>query len=265
DALIEKKQRLIELLKEERQALINELVTGKKVWNGHEWVKPAKVKDSGIEWLGEIPEGWQVKKLKYLGKSIGGVTYSPNDIVEKDSPNSTLILRSSNIQNGSLSLKDTVFVNTSIKNSQVLQCGDILLCSRNGSRNLIGKNITIDERVSGQSFGAFMMVFRSKNWEFLSCFFNSQVFQSQSGLFLTSTINQLTAGILNNMYLAIPISEIETSVIAKYISSKGKEIDLLVRKQQKEIQLLREFKTALIHEVVTGKVDVRDEVIPDNY
>src|SRR5690554_6401717 len=158
-------------------------------------------KDSGIKWLGEIPEHWEVKRLKFLGDAIGGVTYSPNDIVENEE-GGTLVLRSSNIQKGKLYFEDNVYINSDIQEKKTLRNGDILICSRNGSRHLIGKNICIDERTEGETFGAFMMIFRSKNSKFLYQFFNSPIFKSQYGLFLIATINQSTSGTLNNFYLA---------------------------------------------------------------
>lgn len=250
DDLISKKEKLIELLKEERTAIINQAVT--------KGLNPdVPMKDSGIDWLGEIPEHWEVTRLKFLGDAIGGVTYSPNDIAEDDS--GTLILRSSNIQNGKLSLLDNVYVNLKIKEEQLLRKGDILICSRNGSRRLIGKNITIDNRMEGESFGAFMMIFRSQKWNFLSKFFNSQIFSSQSGLYLTSTINQLTSTVLKNMFIAVPPDDDEINTIVKYLDKRCFEIDKTIKILKKEITLLKEYKVTLISEVVTGKVDVRDE------
>ena len=72
DEIIAKKERLIQVLQAKRQATINEVVTGKKVWNAasQTWEAPAKVKDSGVEWLGEIPEEWEVTKLKYITSTI---------------------------------------------------------------------------------------------------------------------------------------------------------------------------------------------------
>ncbi|MBI2259350.1 MAG: hypothetical protein HYU67_10690 [Flavobacteriia bacterium] len=101
-------------------------------------------KDSGVKWLGEIPSHWNVTKLKYIGNAIGGLTYTPNDIVE-DETKGKLVLRSSNIQDGKLSLVDNVYVKSDISEKLTLKKGDILICSRNGSQHLIGKNICIDE------------------------------------------------------------------------------------------------------------------------
>jgi type I restriction enzyme S subunit len=210
--------------------------------------------DSGIQWIGEIPSHWEVNKLKYIGNAIGGLTYSPNDIVEDESKG-VLVLRSSNIQNGKLSLEDNVFVNLDISEKQTLRKGDILICSRNGSQHLIGKNICIDERTEGNTFGAFMMIFRSDNYKFLNHFFNSPIFTSQSGLFLTATINQLTSSTLNNFYLALPSSIEEQNTIANYLDQKTSQIDHLIAKKERLIQLLEEERTAIINQAVTKGLD----------
>ena len=211
-------------------------------------------KDSGIEWLGEIPSNWKVTKLKFIGDAIGGLTYSPNDVVENESEGK-LVLRSSNIQDGKLSLKDNVYVNLDISEKLTLKKGDILICSRNGSQHLIGKNICIDERTEGNTFGAFMMIFRSKYFSFLNHFFNSPIFTSQSGLFLTATINQLTSSTLNNFYIAIPDSISEQTAIANYLDHKTAQIDTLIAKKEQFISLLQEERTAVINQAVTKGLD----------
>lgn len=211
-------------------------------------------KDSGIEWIGEIPISWDVKKLKFIGNAIGGLTYSPNNVVEDES-NGVLVLRSSNIQKGKLSLEDNVYVNLEISKKQTLKKGDILICSRNGSQHLIGKNICIDERTEGNTFGAFMMIFRSDNYHFLNHFFNSPIFTSQSGLFLTATINQLTSSTLNNFYLALPSSIEEQTIIANYLDHKTTQIDHLIAKKEQFIQLLDEERVAVINQAVTKGLD----------
>lgn len=211
-------------------------------------------KDSGIEWIGEIPISWNVKKLKFIGNAIGGLTYSPNDVVEDES-NGVLVLRSSNIQKGKLSLEDNVYVNLEISEKQTLKKGDILICSRNGSQHLIGKNICIDERTEGNTFGAFMMIFRSDNYHFLNHFFNSPIFTSQSGLFLTATINQLTSSTLNNFYLVLPSSIEEQTIIANYLDQKTTQIDNLIAKKEQFIQLLEEERVAVINQAVTKGLD----------
>jgi type I restriction enzyme S subunit len=218
-------------------------------------VKYDTYKDSGIEWIGDIPKHWEVKRLKYIGDSIIGITYSPKEVVQEKE---TLVLRSSNIQNGKLSLKDTVYINKEIPKRLETRIGDILICSRNGSRKLIGKNITIDKKTEGETFGAFMTVFRTEQYQFISKYFNSQVFSGQSGLFLTSTINQLTVNTLNNFYTALP-PEDEQKHIAKYLDEKTSEIDELISQKKELIKLFEKEKQIAINKAITKglKSDVK--------
>ena len=215
----------------------------------------AKYKDSGVEWIGEIPEGWEMKKLKYLGKSIIGLTYRPDDIVE-DNSKGILVLRSSNIQNNKLSLQDNIYVNVKVKPDLVVKKGDILICSRNGSKSLIGKNITIDDITEGCTFGAFMTIFRSKYWNFISKIFNSQIFYNQSGLFLTATINQLTQETLNNFIIPFPLNSMEQEQIVAYLDEKTSIIDKSISIEERRIGLLKEFRQSIISQVITGKIKV---------
>ena len=249
DELIADKKRLLELYEEEKTAIINQAVT--------KGINPdVPMKDSGIEWLGEIPEHWEVKRLKYVGESIIGIIYSPNDIVPS-SENAKLVLRASNIQNGELALSDSVYVTTEIRDNQTLKKGDILICSRSGSEALIGKNILIDDRVAGETFGAFMTVFRTDISSFVYYYFNSQVFKGQTALFKTSTINQLTVNTLNNFVIAVPQIEEQQSIV-RHIETECARIDAKKSKTKKLIELLTEYRTALISEVVTGKIKVID-------
>ena len=210
-------------------------------------------KPSGIAWLGEIPTHWEVRRLKHLGKAIIGITYNPKDLT--DSQNGILVLRSSNVQNEKIDYKDCSYVNQKIQESQLTKKNDILICSRNGSINLIGKNATIDEKATGLTFGAFMTIFRSENNRYISYFLKSIQFKSQIGLCFTSTINQLTNGILNNLFLAIPKDLEEQTAIAHFLDYKLHKIDLFIRKKKKLIALLNEQKAAIINDAVTTGID----------
>jgi type I restriction enzyme S subunit len=231
-----------------RKSLIN-----KTVCRGLD--KNVKLKDSGIEWIGMIPEHWEVRRLKDIGKAIIGITYSPNDIVHSEKEG-ILVLRSSNIQNDKLDFGDCVFVNMKIPKKLATKVGDILICSRNGSRNLIGKNICIDEESAGLTFGAFMTIIRTKSFRYVSCFFNSQIFDAQSGAFMTSTINQLTINTLNNLSIALPSAIVEQNAIANYLDEKTQKIDSIVTNIKSQIETLKELRKTLINDVVTGKIKV---------
>jgi type I restriction enzyme S subunit len=248
DSLLSLTEKKIELLKEKRTALINHAVT--------KGLNPdAPMKDSGIEWIGEIPWNWEMMKLKHLGDAIIGLSYNPDDVSETES--GILVLRSSNIQNGELSLRDNVYLrgDLEVRQKLIVKVGDLLICSRNGSRSLIGKNIVIDERVAGNTFGAFMTLFRSKHWNYLHKVLNSTLFFNQTDLFLTSTINQLTIDTLNNFSIPFPpLSEQES--IVSYLDEKISQIDNLIAIEQKRMETLKEYRQSLISEVVTGKIKV---------
>lgn len=249
DDVIAKKQKLIELLKEKRQALITQAVTKGLDPN-------AKLRPSGIEWLGDIPEGWEVKRLKRLGRPIIGLTYSPEDVTMAD--HGTLVLRASNVQAGRIVYEDNVYVSVNIPKELQTRVGDILICSRSGSANLIGKNAIIDNQSAGMTFGAFMTIFRSAHNAFLYFFFNSPLFESQSGLYATTTINQLTTSMLSNFMLAVPPVR-EQGRIVDFLIRETSQIDSVVTKIIDQIDKLHEYRLALITSAVTGNIDVRGQ------
>lgn len=255
DQLIAIKEKEIDLLKERRQILIQELVTGKKIWDGNKWTKPTKTKDSGVDWIGEIPENWEVRKLKYLGTAIIGLTYAPEDLCGEEE--GTLVMRSSNLNEGKFVYgeKENAYVKKAIPSKLTLKKDDILICSRNGSRDLIGKCAIVSNADEGHSFGAFTTVFRSKYNNYLFCILNSNIFKSLSGSFLTSTINQLTIGNLNSIQVPIPSSE-EMVFLQEYIESIECKFTKAVFLKQQEIEKLKEYKTILIDNAVTGKMKV---------
>jgi type I restriction enzyme, S subunit len=212
-----------------------------------------KMKDSGVEWIGDIPEEWQIQKLKFLGDAIIGIIYEPSEIV--DNQNGTLVLRASNIQNSLLSMNDCVYVDKNIPEKFRVKKDDILICSRNGSKHLVGKNLMINEKLSGSTFGAFMTVYRSKYANFISKTLNSQLFKSQTGLYSTTTINQLTTSILNNIVVAFPKNEIERNQISEFLDFQTSKIDSEIQKNEKLVTLLQEKKQATINHAVTKGLD----------
>ena len=250
DSLIKKKQRKIKLLQEKRTSLINEVIT--------KGLDPdVKMKDSRVEWIGEIPEKWNSIKLKYLGDMIIGITYKPFNVVEENK--GVLVLRSSNIQNGKFSFKDNVYVDSDISDKHKTKLGDILICTRNGSRRLIGKNAMISQDLTNLTWGVFMTMFRSKYSNYLYWILNSPVFQSQSGSYLTSTINQLTINTLNNLEIPFSQNGKERDEIVNFLTLNCSEIDKLINLENKKIIKLKEYRQSLISDVVTGKIKVCEE------
>ena len=247
DAIAIKKQQ-INLLKERKQLLIHKAVT--------QGLNPnVKLKDSGVEWIGEIPEHWVVKPLKYIGNSIIGLTYNPNNLCEEEE--GVLVFRSSNLLEGKIKYgeKENVYVKSRISNKLMVRENDILICSRNGSRDLIGKCALISKEDIGASFGAFTTVFRSEINPYILCILNSSIFKALSGSFLTSTINQLTIGNLNSIQVPVPPKE-ERKELKTHINNFSNKIETAISLKQQEIAKLKEYKSSLINSVVTGKVKV---------
>lgn len=213
-----------------------------------------KMKESGVEWIGKIPEKWEIMRLKYLGKSITGLTYSPNDVVSEGT-NGTLVLRATNIRDRTLSLRDTVFLKSKIPTELHTQEGDILICSRSGSKHLVGKNITISKDIVGITFGAFMTVFRSEFNNYISKILNSRIFSEQTSLFMTTTINQLTLHTLNNLYIPFPKNTDERSKIVYFLDKETSKIDSDIQKNQKLLELLKEKRQNTINHAVTKGLD----------
>ena len=247
DAFIADQKRLIKLLEERRAATITHAVT-----KGLDPNVP--MKDSGIEWVGDIPSEWELTRIKYLGTTHIGLTYSPEDIVEGPEQG-RLVFRAGNIKNGNIDLSDSVYVNKEVPESLLTQRGDILICARSGSSSLIGKNALIDSKNERQTFGAFMTVLRSRNNEYLYWLLNSSLFKAQVGLFITATINQLTNATLNNFIVPLPPASVRSRIV-DHLQAESKKIDAAVSDAREAIALSKERRAALISAAVTGQIDV---------
>ncbi|MGF3196313.1 restriction endonuclease subunit S [Facklamia sp. P13055] len=248
DNIIKKTQKSIQDLKKYKQSLITEAVTKGIDSN-------VEMKDSGIEWIGKIPEHWLSLKMKYLGKVRNGLTYKPENIL--DNSNGTRVLRAGNILQNKLILKDSedIFVSQDIVSEKLkLKKNDILICSRSGSKDLIGKNILIKNNIEA-AFGAFMMVFRTSkvSSRYIYYILNSEIFSYYLGSFLTSTINQLTKSNFDNMKVVITDDINEQQQIVDYLDEKTALIDKLIEDKTKVIEELENYKKSLIYEYVTGK------------
>lgn len=244
DELITLQEEMITKLQRYKQSVITEAVT-----KGLD--KNVPLKDSGIEWIGEIPEHWEVKRLKYFGNNYNGLTYSPNDIC--NSQEGTIVLRSSNIKDNKLCFDDNVYVNKEIPTKLFVNKGDILICSRNGSASLIGKAALIETDIKA-TFGAFMMIFKGNNihHKYLYYIVTSCISQYK-WLFTTATINQLTSSMLGEIFAPSICDRLEQQTIADYLDKKCSEIDELISIKQQKIEKLKDYKKSLIFECVTGK------------
>ena len=242
DELIASKQKLIELLEEERTATINHAVT--------KGINPdAPLKDSGIEWLGEIPEHWEVKRLKYAVDLIS----------DKTSEKPEYILALENIESWSGQIIGNPHSNKMIGDVLLFKVGEILF---NKLRPYLAKVAFANK--NGGAIGE-LLVFRA-----VSSVSNRFMYQLLRSEMIISIVDNSTYGakmpraswdkFISQIGIALP-NEKEQIEIADYIEIEQLRVTKHREKLKQEIQLLQEYKTALISEVVTGKVDVREEVL----
>lgn len=147
------------------------------------------------------PKSFPIHGLSDLCKTVStGITYKP-EMVAGDG---TIVLRSSNIQDSKFVLDDIVRVQMPLKASQYVQKNDILMCSRNGSARLVGKVCLIPEQSENISWGAFMTIIRSDYYNFLFHYFKLPAFREQLRKTKTSTVNQITIGMLKRIRIPLP-------------------------------------------------------------
>lgn len=199
---------------------------------------PQGYKDSP---LGIIPQEWEVKRLGEVGEIINGLTYSPDDICE----DGILVLRSSNIFNRQIVLEDTVFVKTNVYNQ--VQKNDILICVRNGSRGLIGKNALINVE-ENMTFGAFMALFRSDYYRYVFQLFDTQYYYKQVYRNLGATINSINNNDLKKFIFPLPPLP-EQQKIAEILTCWDETIE----KQSQLIEKLETRKRGIMQQLLTGK------------
>lgn len=254
DKLIEKQQQLIELLKEKRQAVISHAVT--------KGLNPdVPIKDSGVEWLGEVPEHWDITRLKYECSHIVDCPHStPNYTDDGDFP----AIRTADIFAGYLNLEKCRRVTKGVydeRNTRLIpRAGDIIY-SREGERFGIGAAIPEGAKVC---LAQRVMLFRAKStpgylmWTLNSSSTYSQAQQDCIG----STSPHVNVDTIKNFILAWP-PENERVEISNFILQISGLVESFVALVTKKLELLQERRTALISAAVTGKIDVRDWVAPE--
>jgi len=181
---------------------------------------------------------WVEKKLTDEVTFFSGLTYTPNDVIDKSG---TLVLRSSNVQNGYIALNDNVYVNSKVVNSQNVKVGDIIVVVRNGSRNLIGKHAMIIKPMSNTVIGAFMTGIRAPAPSFFNALLDTQEFNDEVSKNLGATINQITGGMFKKMEFYIPKHEEQTA-----IGQFFKQLDDTLSLQAQRLKILDNLKKALL-------------------
>ncbi len=256
DALIEKKRRQIELLQEKRAALISHAVT--KGLNPN-----APMKDSGIEWLGQIPAHWERKRLKHVTSHIVDCIHATPDYIEDGAYPA---IRTADVSPGRLDLKDARRVDEESFRRQISRLKpkpmDIVY-SREGERFgmaalvPIGCEVCISQR---------MMLFRALSGivksDFLMWQLNASIVYRQAEQdVIGATSPHVNVETIRNFWLAVPPIQ-EQRAIADVISSGTEHTDCTSERISKGIEALREYRTALISAAVTGKIDVRNSRDP---
>ncbi len=253
DTFIQKKTRLIELLKEQKQAIINKAVT--------KGIDPnVRLKPSGIDWLGDIPEHWEVKKLKYDISVRGRVGWKALKASEYVSEGN-IFLSTPNIKNYDIDFDNVDYINDfRFKESPelILEVGDILLTkdgSTTGTVNIVRhlpKPSTVNSsiavlRPNSTFFSPFLFYF------FQSDYIDKIVQNKMLGM----GVPHLYQAQIKNFVLIKPPLEEQQSIV-DYLEVERARLNNIKDKVIKEIGLLQEYKTTLIAETVTGKIDVRD-------
>lgn len=192
----------------------------------------------------EPKEGWEEKTLGDIATYSIGLTYKPSDVNETG----TIVLRSSNIQDDKLDLKDIVRVKCPIKETLYVKEGDILMCSRNGSARLVGKVALLPAMKERMTYGTFMMIIRSKYTPYLFYFFKSDTFRDQIKHGEANMINQITRYMLDDVYVNTPPLSEQQQIVTR-LDSLSANIKALEENLEKTISECDALKQALLREV----------------
>ena len=255
DALVAKKERLIELLQEKRTALISRAVI-----KGLDPNVP--MKDSGIEWFGEIPAHWEMKRLKYLAGKIGSGK-TPKGGAEVYVDDGIMLIRSQNVHFGGLRLADVVYIDAAtdseMSGSRVNE-GDVLLNITGAS---LGRCCVAFLDGSGANVNQHVCIVRPNqqrdNPSYLSYSMEShslqdQIFNSENGV----SRDAINFEQIADLILVRP-ALVEQRAIVSFLDRETAKFDALIKKVREAIQRLNELRAALISAAVTGRIDVREE------
>lgn len=266
DSIISKKEALIEKLEEAKKSLISEVVTGKvkvvKTNDGYELVerKKEEMKDSGVEWLGDIPKEWSIKKLKHisiLNPSKSEVRkYLEEDIEVSFIPMESVRLGYINVEQ-SKKISEIIDGYTYFKNDDIVMA-KVTPCFEN-------RNIAISENlVNGIGFGStelnVIRCIKKEDIEYLYYSLQEEKFINVATSEMTGAggLKRVPSNFLINAQFAYPNTTNEKEKIIKYLNEKEIEIKYIIDKTKQQIEKLKEAKQSLISEAVTGKIEILD-------
>lgn len=254
DSLIEKRKHMIELLDEQRSAIINHAVT--------KGIDPkVKMKDSGIQLLGKIPEHWRLDKLRrvcYMKGRIGWQGLKQSEFIDEG----PYLITGMNFKDGKIRWSEVYHITEERYNEAPeiqLKESDVLM-TKDGT---IGKLLFVENLPGKASLNSHLLLMRSLHGEFTqkylylllhSDYFRSHIDTTKTG----TTFFGITQEEMGTFKMLLPPIQ-EQQQIVKHIEAETSKIDKTLSKIEKEIALLQEYKTALISEAVTGKIDVRGD------
>ena len=252
DSLIGLQEQMIEKLKAYKQSVITEAVT--KGLNPN-----AKLVPSGIDWIGEIPEGVKLVKLSMITSKIGSgsTPRGGSSIYVKEG---IKFLRSQNVYCEGFDLSDVAYITEEIDEEMSgtrVRNGDVLLNITGGS---IGRCSYVDETLGRANVNQHVSIIRPTKIEtkYLKYYLQSECGQLQIALLQTGGNREgLSAAALSQFTIIYPLKE-EQHAIASYLDEKCYEIDKLIAVKQQKIEKLKDYKKSVIYEAVFGKLDLRD-------
>ena len=201
----------------------------------------------------EVPKGWVWTTLGEIAESNIGLTYKPSDICNDGVP----VYRSNNIQGVKIDTTDIVRVQTTILDKQFLKEGDLLICARNGSRRLVGKNAIIRKLTEKTAFGAFMAVCRSKYNPWLYLLLQTSYFDKYLDESNSTAINQVTQSMLLALNTPLPPLAEQQRIVAE-IERWFALIDTIEQGKVELQTAIKQTKSKILDLAIHGKLVPQD-------
>ena len=253
--LIAKKERQIELLQEKRSAFISHIVTKGLDPN-------AKMKDSGIEWLREIPEHWKIVPLKFLVRVVSKGT-TPTTMGMDFVDSGIRFIKAENITSNGVANEPAIYIdemtNQALQRS-ILRRNDVLMVIAGATTGKVAVVEKDNLPANTNQAVAFIRLSDESIAHFLYYWLSGTCIQALIKLnAVQSAQPNLSMEDIKNFFVPLPHIE-EIKAIESYANKAWSECDVMIRKAKASINYLQEYRTALISAVVTGKIDVREEV-----
>lgn len=254
DALIAKKKALLDKLAEKRTALISHAVT--------KGLDPSvSMKDSGVAWLGHIPKHWEEKRLKFVISEP--LKYGANEAAELTDPELPRYIRITDVNDdGSLRSETFRSLPEEVADGYLLSDGDILL-ARSGAT--VGKSFIYKPSWGVAAYAGYLIRARTSeavNADFAYLFLQSGCYwQWLGGVFIQATIQNVSAEKYANLVIPVPPLKEQISIVSSLLIQL-KRIDVQRERASLVVERLIEYRSALITNAITGKIDVRGFVVP---